>query len=143
MRRRDLALGVAVLASLRVLPVRPLAAQDSGPLLKVAVLSPAIPDDIAEPGHPLQALLRRLAELGYVDGQNLEYEFRFAHHEIERLPALAYVRQDLAIIGRAQGWKPDEWQHIGALCAKVNSWSYPKLPLAGDPGPFEGSPAKG
>jgi putative tryptophan/tyrosine transport system substrate-binding protein len=89
MRRRDLALGVAGLASMRVLPVRPLAAQNSGRLLKVAVLSPAIPDDTALPTHPLYSLLRRLAELGYVDGQNVEYEFRFAHHEIEQLPAMA------------------------------------------------------
>ena len=62
---------------------------------------------------------------------------------LERLPALAYIRQDLAVIGQAEGWDPAAWEHIGALCAKVNSWSFPKLPQAGDPGPFEGSPAKG
>lgn len=61
--------------------------------------------------------------------------------ELERLPALAYIRQDLAIIGSAQGWKPQEWEHVGALVAKVNSWSFPQLPGPGDPGPFEGSPA--
>lgn len=62
---------------------------------------------------------------------------------IERLPALVYVRQDLAVVGQAEGWDPDEWEHIGALVGKVNSWSHPTLPKAGDPGAFEGSPARG
>lgn len=62
---------------------------------------------------------------------------------LERLPALVYLRQDLAIVGTAEGWDPEEWEHVGALVAKVNSWSYPKLPKHGDPGPFEGSPARG
>ena len=63
--------------------------------------------------------------------------------ELERLPALVYIRQDLAIVGQAEGWSPPEWEHIGALVGKVNSWSYPQLPASGDPGPFPGSPAKG
>jgi hypothetical protein len=46
-------------------------------------------------------------------------------------------------VGQAEGWNPPEWERIGALVAKVNSWSYPNLPVAGDPGPFKGSPAKG
>lgn len=89
MRRRDLARGLAGLASLAVLPIHRLGAQDSSPLFKVAILSPAIPDDRALPTHHLYSLLRRLGELGYVDGRNIAYEFRFAHHEIERLPAMA------------------------------------------------------
>jgi putative ABC transport system substrate-binding protein len=64
-------------------------AQQQTELPKLAVLSPGIPDDSAWPTHPLYSLLRRLAELGYVEGQNVQYEFRFAHHEIERLPAMA------------------------------------------------------
>jgi hypothetical protein len=61
---------------------------------------------------------------------------------IERLPALVYIRQDLAVVGQAEGWDPEEWEHIGALVGKVNSWSHPKLPKPGDPGPFPGSPSK-
>jgi putative ABC transport system substrate-binding protein len=64
-------------------------AQQQTELPKLAILSPGIPDDSAWPTHPLYSLLRRLAELGYVEGQNVQYEFRFAHHEIERLPAMA------------------------------------------------------
>lgn len=63
--------------------------------------------------------------------------------ELERLPALAYIRQDLAIVGTAQGWNPPEWEHLCQLVGKVNSWSHPSLPGNGDPGPFPGSPAKG
>ncbi len=62
---------------------------------------------------------------------------------LERLPALVYLRQDLAIVGTAEGWNPGEWEHVGALVGKVNSWSHPQLPKHGDPGPFEGSPARG
>lgn len=63
--------------------------------------------------------------------------------ELERLPALVYVRQDLAVVGQAEGWDPGAWEHVGALVAKVNSWSHPQLPKPGDPGPFPGSPAQG
>ncbi|MCB0978792.1 MAG: hypothetical protein KDB02_15165 [Acidimicrobiales bacterium] len=63
--------------------------------------------------------------------------------EIERTPALAYVRQDLAVIGTAEGWEPSEWERLGELVGKVNSWSFPQLPEPGDPGPFKGAPAKG
>lgn len=63
--------------------------------------------------------------------------------EIERLPGLVYIRQDLALVGKAEGWNPPEWEDVGALVAKVTSWSYPQLPKNGDPGPFEGSPALG
>lgn len=62
---------------------------------------------------------------------------------LDQLPALAYIRQDLAIVGTAQGWRPPEWEHLCQLVGKVNSWSYPSLPGPGDPGPFAGSPAKG
>jgi hypothetical protein len=63
--------------------------------------------------------------------------------ELEHLPALVYIRQDLAVVGTAQGWEPEEWETLGRLVGKVNSWSYPKLPTAGDPGAFAGSPAAG
>lgn len=63
--------------------------------------------------------------------------------DIEALPALVYLRQDLAVIGKAEGWNPPEWEQLGELAAKVMSWSYPQLGLNGDPGPFAGSPALG
>lgn len=62
---------------------------------------------------------------------------------LAHLPALVYIRQDLAVVGQAEGWNPSEWEHVGALAGKVTSWSHPQLPATGDPGPFEGSPAAG
>lgn len=63
--------------------------------------------------------------------------------ELEHLPALAYLRQDLAVMGVTEGWDPHAWEQVGRLVGKVTSWSFPKLPQAGDPGAFDGSPAKG
>lgn len=62
---------------------------------------------------------------------------------VDRLPALVHLRQDTTILGLAEGWDPDEWQAVTDHLAKVMSWSRPRIPLAGDPGPFEGSPAQG
>lgn len=61
--------------------------------------------------------------------------------ELQRLPALTYIRQDLAVIGQVEGWDPVEWHDLAALVGQVQSWSSPRLPQPGDPGPFEGSPA--
>jgi hypothetical protein len=62
---------------------------------------------------------------------------------LERLPALVHLRQDLAVVGVAEGWDPREWERIGALLGKMMSWSHPQLPAPADPGPFNGSPARG
>jgi hypothetical protein len=63
--------------------------------------------------------------------------------ELRRLPALVHVRQDGAVVGRAEGWQPEEWRQITENLGRALSWSHPNLPTAGDPGPFEGSPARG
>jgi hypothetical protein len=63
--------------------------------------------------------------------------------ELERLPALVHLRQDMAVVGVAEGWDPPAWEKIGRLLGKMMSWSSPTLPTAADPGPFEGSPARG
>jgi putative tryptophan/tyrosine transport system substrate-binding protein len=62
-------------------------AQDAG-RPKVAVLVPSDRDELL-PGSSLHAMLRGLGAIGYVDGQNITLEFRFADHAIERLPTLA------------------------------------------------------
>ena len=91
MRRRDVALGLAGFASLSALPLGRLRAQQPSRLPKVAFLLPDAPDDLRD-SHRHTAdtnVLEALAELGYVDGQNVTFEFGFANHELERLPALA------------------------------------------------------
>ena len=71
MKRRRFALNAAGLASLLILPLDRPAAQEAGRLPKVAILDPGTPDDIQSPTNSLNGLLGRLAELGYVDGQNV------------------------------------------------------------------------
>jgi putative tryptophan/tyrosine transport system substrate-binding protein len=87
MRRRQLELGLAGFGSLLVSPVGRLLAQEALP--KVAFLSPTTRPETEDPAFTQNNLLKRLRELGYVDGQNVSFEFRFANHALERLPALA------------------------------------------------------
>jgi putative tryptophan/tyrosine transport system substrate-binding protein len=89
MRRRDVALGLAGLASLAVLPLGRVTAQSAGRLPKVAILLPDAPDDLPTGFTGPRVLLAALTELGYVDGRNIRFEFGFANHALERLPALA------------------------------------------------------
>jgi putative ABC transport system substrate-binding protein len=88
MRRREFELALAGLAGLAVLPLGGVRAQQAGRLPKVAFLDPGMPDYAERPSE-LKQLLAALTDLGYVDGENVSYEFRFAKHALERLPALA------------------------------------------------------
>jgi putative ABC transport system substrate-binding protein len=89
MRRRDVALDLAALASLSALPLGSLAAQESGRLPKVAFLAIDTPDYLDKPDSNIGIMRAALAELGHVDGRSIAFEFRFAHKAYERLPALA------------------------------------------------------
>jgi putative tryptophan/tyrosine transport system substrate-binding protein len=86
MRRRDVALSIAALL---VLPCSQLGAQETGRRPKVALLCPTTPDYGERPNTGLYILLATLTQLGYVDGETVSLEFRFAHDALERLPALA------------------------------------------------------
>ena len=92
MRRRDFvaALGGAALAWPRVAPAQP-----SGRMLRLGQLS----GGTAVSRVPLLAsFMRGMSDLGYVEGQNLVVEHRYAEGHFEWLPAL--VRELLA-------WNPD------------------------------------
>lgn len=86
MRRREFGLTLASMASLAWTRV---SAQQQTKLPKLAILSPAAPSNVDEPGSTLNLMLKRLVELGYVEGESISLEFRSASHAIERLPALA------------------------------------------------------
>jgi putative ABC transport system substrate-binding protein len=60
------------------------AAQPPGRVVRVGVLRPTRPADLVANGLP-----RALLELGYVEGQNLNLETRYAEGRLDRLPALA------------------------------------------------------
>ena len=81
--RRSIIVGSA---SLLLLPGARASAQPTRRRPKVAFLLPTAPDDVDTPADRVRA---GLAELGYVDGQTVSLEARFAHHRLERLPALA------------------------------------------------------
>jgi putative tryptophan/tyrosine transport system substrate-binding protein len=81
-RRRFIALLGGAAASL--LP-RPLRAQRSTKLPRLGILLYSSPR--GDPGN--EAFRLGLSELGYVDGQNISLEYRFAEGKLERLPELA------------------------------------------------------
>lgn len=60
---------------------------------------------------------------------------------LEKLPALVHLAMDGTIANSAEGWDPAEWRVVADHLAKVTSWLPPVIPIASDPGPFEGSPA--
>jgi putative ABC transport system substrate-binding protein len=72
-----------------MLPLGRLAAQQADRLPKVAILAPSPAASVQTPGSTLHGLLAGLTELGYVDGRNVSFEFRFAENALERLPGLA------------------------------------------------------
>jgi putative tryptophan/tyrosine transport system substrate-binding protein len=63
-------------------------AQQSNILPVIGLLGAAVPDD-AEVARNLTAFRRGLAEAGYLEGKNVQIEYRWAEGHYERLPALA------------------------------------------------------
>jgi putative ABC transport system substrate-binding protein len=86
MRRRT---ALAGLVTAPLWPALSGVAQDAAHLPKVAFLAPDGPDYAERHTSNLYNLLGALADLGYVDGENVSFEFRYANHALERLPALA------------------------------------------------------
>ena len=80
-------IGLAVILAVSCV-LAPLAgeAQQAGKVWRVGVLEPS---DLNARAHFVDALNRRLRELGYEEGRNLSIELRFADGKLESLPALA------------------------------------------------------
>jgi putative ABC transport system substrate-binding protein len=64
-------------------------AQPAAGVHRIGYLSPGFAPTAANPFPQLAAFRARLAELGYVEGQTLQLELRFAEGDPERLPGLA------------------------------------------------------
>ena len=85
---------------------------------KVAILAPSSPAEARTPGT-INSFLSALTGLGYVDGQSVSLEFRFAEYVLERLPALA---------AELVATQPDvlwTWTSGGALAATAATSTIP------------------
>lgn len=61
--------------------------------------------------------------------------------ELETLPALVHLDQNLQVVGAAEGWDPEQWHDVADVLAQLMSWTTPQIPGPDDPGAFPGSPA--
>lgn len=59
---------------------------------------------------------------------------------VERAPAILLVRQDGAVLAKAEGWDPDRWRDVATEVVELTQWSRPVIPGAGDPAPYSGTP---
>jgi putative ABC transport system substrate-binding protein len=116
MNRRNA--GLALLLGLLAFAVAPLAAeaQQAGKVYRIGYLSTPTRESVE---HGVQAFLRKLRELGWVEGQNLVIEYRWAEGNVERLPDLAadLVRRKVDVIVAPAG--------SAALAAKNATSSIP------------------
>jgi putative ABC transport system substrate-binding protein len=98
-RRRLLALSAALVAA-------PLAAaaQPAGKVYRIGMLNITSPDDPAVP-RGLEAVRQGLRERGWVEGQNVSFEYRWASGKLDLLPELAadLVRSRVDVILAAGG----------------------------------------
>lgn len=116
LNRRSLLLA---LASLALQSRGQVGAQSTHRQHKVAILSPNSRDHGKLPDAVLNGFLSGLAELGYVEGQNVSFDFRFADDALERLPALA---------AQLVGTQPDvlwTWASAGSRAAAAATSTIP------------------
>jgi putative ABC transport system substrate-binding protein len=116
MRRREF---LTLVGSAAALPIAAHAQQAKMPT--VGVLSPS-----KREGDLLEAFTRSLRQAGYVEGQNIAFEYRFADDRFDRLPALAsdLGRREVAVILTLAGT-------ISALAAKSVTQTIPIVFVTG------------
>jgi putative ABC transport system substrate-binding protein len=101
----------------------PLAARAQQPAMPVVgLLEPTSPEAFAD---RLRAFRQGLKDTGYVEGENVAIEYRWAENQSDRLPALAdeLVRRKVAVIVAVAG---------AAFAAKAATTTIPIVVIAGD-----------
>jgi putative tryptophan/tyrosine transport system substrate-binding protein len=112
MRRREF---IAALGGAAAWPVVARAQQSTMPV--IGFLNPQSPEAYVE---SMRAFRQGLKDTGYVEGENLTIEYRWADNQIERVPALAaeLVRRRVAVIAATGGVS-------SALAAKAQTTTVP------------------
>jgi ABC-type uncharacterized transport system substrate-binding protein len=104
----------------------PLAAGAQQQMPVIGMLNPATPDGYAV---VLRNFREGLKQTGYIEGENVAFEYRWAEYDVSRLPELAadLVRRRVALIAATGG-------PSSALAAKAATSKIPILfTVGGDP----------
>src|SRR5262249_30393869 len=114
--RRELIALVGGAGLLLAVKVRRARAQQAA-MPVIGLLEPRSPDTIAD---QLRAFRQGLKDIGYVEGENVAVEYRWAEKQPDRLPALAadLLRRPVAVIAALGG-------HLSALAAKAATTTIP------------------
>jgi hypothetical protein len=76
----------------------------------IGFLNPQSPEGFAE---PMRAFRQGLRDAGYVEGENVAIEYRWADNQLERLPALAAELVRVQVVGHMIAQSP----HCGSMPA--------------------------